>query len=123
MSKLNLTELQGMAFQGTLSIAAEISAAWEYSDTEDTVACLEVMGINLEGEKVIETLDLKRVGTEIVGGLFKTFTHGNYSHIYVKLDTKGTTILVKDIVFHNRIFPTPSDGDEIIQVPNPKVYS
>jgi len=117
---VKITELQGMAFQGALGIAAEISVAWKYTDTKSEVAQLLVRGINLEGEKTIDTFNLNRVGTGYVGGLFKTITAGNYSHIYVQLDTKDTTVSVEDVVFHNRIFPSPSEGDEIIQAPNPK---
>ncbi len=126
-----ITELQGMIFQNTLAIAAEISAAWKYGDkNESTPANLEVIGINLDGETVIAELPLKRVyeGTsksvsgpqklEYVGALFKTLTAGKYTHIYIKLDTKDQTIDVADVTFHNRIFPTPEEGTEIIETPD-----
>jgi len=114
-----ITELQGMAFQNTLAIAAEITAAWKYSDNETNTAKLKVIGVNLNGETTIETLTLiRKVESEYIGAIFKTITAGLYTHVYIKLDTNGTNIDIQDVTFHNRIYPSPDTGSEIIQTPD-----
>ena len=120
-----ITELQGMAFQNMLGVSAEISAAWKYNDNLDTEATLKVMGVNLSGETEIDTFFLKRVigsngasANVFTGAIFKTITAGLYTHVFVKIDTNNTNVDIKDVTFHNRMFPNPEEGSEIIQSPD-----
>jgi len=125
-----VSDLIPMVFQGAIAMAAEITICWKYSDelkADDDVASIRILGVNKSGEHTIDSIALYRVGEdylqtdqpdiikntkdEYVGTVFKTLTKEEYTHIYAKLDTNGTNCELKDITFHNVIFPKPDSVD------------